>query len=66
MSWFGTRVAIASDIDATPVCTHNNFDAIRRAAEALVVERLMIPKDIERCVADAADWRGPRQRVGMG
>ncbi|MGH6815293.1 MAG: alpha/beta hydrolase domain-containing protein [Hyphomicrobiaceae bacterium] len=34
--------------------------AIRRAAEQLVAERLMIAEDVERCVAAAAGWSTPR------
>ena len=40
--------------------------AIRRAAEALVAERLMIEEDVERCAAAAANWHAPRHKVSRG
>jgi alpha/beta hydrolase family protein len=40
--------------------------AIRRAAEALVAERLMLDEDLERCIAAAADWSAPRHKVRLG
>lgn len=39
--------------------------AIRAAAEALVQERLMLAEDVERCVAEAADWGRPRHDVWL-
>ena len=39
--------------------------AIRAAAEKLVAERLMLPEDVERCVAAAADWGRPRHDVRL-
>jgi hypothetical protein len=40
-------------------------DAIRKAAEMLVAERLMIAEDVDRCVAAAANWHAPRHRVSL-
>ena len=37
--------------------------AIRKAAEALVTERLMVAEDVERCVNAAQNWGSPRHRV---
>lgn len=39
--------------------------AIRRAAEALVADRLMLAEDVERCVTAAARWSAPRHDVGL-
>ncbi len=39
--------------------------AIRSAAEALVAERLMLEEDVERCIAEAADWGRPRHDVRL-
>ena len=39
--------------------------AIRAAAERLVAERLMLPEDVERCVAAAADWDPARHDVRL-
>ncbi len=39
--------------------------AIRKAAEKLVADRLMIEEDIERCAAAAANWHAPRHKVGL-
>lgn len=41
-------------------------EAIRNAAEALVEEGLMLAEDVERCVAEAADWGRPRHDVRIG
>ena len=40
-------------------------EAIRTAAQALVVNGLMLEEDIERAVADARDWGGPRHDVAL-
>ena len=39
--------------------------AIRRAAEQLVAEGLMLEEDVERAVEAAADWGHPRHDVGL-
>lgn len=39
--------------------------AIRKAAEALVADRLMLAEDVERSVAAAIGWHAPRHKVGL-
>ena len=39
--------------------------AIRAAAEALVADGLMLAEDLERSVAEAADWGRPRHDVRL-
>ena len=39
--------------------------AIRKAAEALVAERLMLGEDVERCAEWAADWDRERHHITL-
>lgn len=40
-------------------------EAIRKAVEALVADRLMLAEDVDRCVAAAAHWHKPRHKVEL-
>jgi hypothetical protein len=40
-------------------------EAIRKAAEALVADGLMLEEDVDRCVAGAVDWGRPRHDVRL-
>ncbi|OAB55157.1 hypothetical protein AY600_08815 [Phormidium willei BDU 130791] len=40
-------------------------NAVRKAALALVAEGLMLEEDVERCIAEAADWGRPRHDVRL-
>ena len=39
--------------------------AIRRAAEQLVADGLMLAEDVERCAAAAENWGAPRHRYDL-